>query len=312
MQKLKTYLADHLKNHFHIGLYGFTFLFLSIIISIELKTKFFTTFLRNSYGTSSGFWAYLLFFSFIYYTVAIVQAFILKENYIKSHKFWFKSLLFLCITAGMISFYQYKNFLQNIIENPIDFRFVYVVIERMRKAIIIIPILLVLKFTIDKNVEGFYGFSSKNVILKPYFVLLALITPFIVYASFQEGFQTTYPRFKFWNFAEAFHLNQLIMTVIYELGYSLNFACVELLFRGAFVIGMVSILGRNAILPVAALYCVVHFGKPTGEMLSSFFGGYLLGVFAFYSRNIWGGLVVHLGIAYIMEFSGFFQFFLKN
>jgi membrane protease YdiL (CAAX protease family) len=82
---------------------------------------------------------------------------------------------------------------------------------------------------------------------------------------------------------------------------------VELFFRGFLVIGMVSMIGKKAILPMAVLYCFVHFGKPFGEALSSFFGGYILGVLAYYTRNVFGGLIVHLGIAYLMEILAFGQ-----
>jgi membrane protease YdiL (CAAX protease family) len=46
---------------------------------------------------------------------------------------------------------------------------------------------------------------------------------------------------------------------------------------------------------------VFHFGKPLIETLSSFFGGYMLGVFALYSKNIWGGIILHIGTALFME-----------
>ncbi len=36
------------------------------------------------------------------------------------------------------------------------------------------------------------------------------------------------------------------------------------------------------------LYVALHYGKPAGETISSFFGGYILGVLAYQSKNIWG------------------------
>jgi hypothetical protein len=41
------------------------------------------------------------------------------------------------------------------------------------------------------------------------------------------------------------------------------------------------------------------------ECISSFFGGLILGVIAYRTRSIVGGLVVHLGIAWMMEIGGF-------
>jgi len=41
-----------------------------------------------------------------------------------------------------------------------------------------------------------------------------------------------------------------------------------------------------------------------GECISSFFGGSLLGIISFHSNSIKGGLLVHMGIAWLMEISG--------
>jgi hypothetical protein len=37
------------------------------------------------------------------------------------------------------------------------------------------------------------------------------------------------------------------------------------------------------------------------EAVSSIFGGYILGVIALQTRSIWGGILVHVGIAWMME-----------
>jgi hypothetical protein len=60
-------------------------------------------------------------------------------------------------------------------------------------------------------------------------------------------------------------------------------------------------IGPAAILPMAMFYCSIHFGKPLLECISSYFGGILLGIFACYSQSIYGGIVVHLGLAWMME-----------
>ena len=51
--------------------------------------------------------------------------------------------------------------------------------------------------------------------------------------------------------------------------------------------------------------CFLHFGKPAGEAISSIFGGYILGILAFRSRNIYGGLIAHLGVAWGMDWLAF-------
>jgi hypothetical protein len=55
---------------------------------------------------------------------------------------------------------------------------------------------------------------------------------------------------------------------------------------------------------MAVFYCAIHFGKPMAECISSFFGGIILGVITYNTRTIWGGVIVHLGIAWLMEIGG--------
>ena len=90
----------------------------------------------------------------------------------------------------------------------------------------------------------------------------------------------------------------------YELSYGLDFLSIELFFRGLLVIGLVRYAGEKAILPMAAFYCTIHFGKPLGECITSFSGGLALGVLAYRTRSILGGLIVHLGLAWMMEVGG--------
>ncbi|PLX02311.1 MAG: CAAX protease family protein, partial [Marinilabiliales bacterium] len=132
----------------------------------------------------------------------------------------------------------------------------------------------------------------------------------ILYASFQQDFLEAYPRWPYWNAKETFGLSRPVMALIYETFYGLDFLSVELIFRGALVIGMVKIMGKDAILPMVAVYAFLHFGKPLGETISSVFGGYILGVIALYSRSILGGFILHVGVAYMMEIAAYIQHFL--
>jgi hypothetical protein len=43
------------------------------------------------------------------------------------------------------------------------------------------------------------------------------------------------------------------------------------------------------------------------KAISFVFGGYLLGVIAYETKSIWGGIIVHVGIAWMMEAIGFWQ-----
>ena len=99
------------------------------------------------------------------------------------------------------------------------------------------------------------------------------------------------------------------MSFIFEFFYGLDFGSVELIFRGALVIGLSSLMGRSAILPMVVTYAFLHFGKPMAETIGSIFGGYILGVIAYYSRNILGGCVIHIGVALLMEVMALLQYY---
>ena len=103
------------------------------------------------------------------------------------------------------------------------------------------------------------------------------------------------------------HVPEWVTVAIYEIAYGLDFITVELLFRGFLVIGMIQIMGSKAVLAMAVVYCYLHFGKPLGEAVGSIAGGYILGVIALETRSIWGGIIVHLVIAWLMEVIAYLQ-----
>jgi membrane protease YdiL (CAAX protease family) len=121
-----------------------------------------------------------------------------------------------------------------------------------------------------------------------------------------------YPKYKFTNgnfIIQKLQYPKIAVAGLFELSYAFGFFIVEIVFRGFFIFALVKYLGKDVILPMAVAYCVLHFGKPLGETISSFFGGYLLGVIALKTNNIYGGILVHIGIALLMELFAFWQLY---
>ena len=102
-------------------------------------------------------------------------------------------------------------------------------------------------------------------------------------------------------------LPEWVSVLIYELAYGWDFLTVEMIYRGFFVISLSALLGRSSVIAMASLYCFLHFGKPELEAVSSIFGGYILGVIALETRSIFGGVILHIGIAWMMEVFGYLQ-----
>ena len=130
------------------------------------------------------------------------------------------------------------------------------------------------------------------------------MVPLVAAASFQKDFLYVYPKLKNIQFFFE-NENSGWYKFLYELSYGSDFVTIELFFRGFLILAFVKWAGKEAILPMAVFYCTIHFGKPLGECISSYFGGIILGVITYNTQTIFGGLLVHLGIAWLMELGGY-------
>ena len=171
------------------------------------------------------------------------------------------------------------------------------------KLIVIISVLYII-WKLTKEKQPFYGTSIKDFSFKPYLFMLVLMLPLIAAASTQHDFLSMYPKLKSISFLKNQH-NSGWYKLLYELSYGSDFVSIELFFRGFLILAFVKWFGKDAILPMACFYCTIHFGKPLGECISSFFGGLILGIVIYHTRTIFGGLIVHLGIAWMMELGGY-------
>jgi hypothetical protein len=148
------------------------------------------------------------------------------------------------------------------------------------------------------------GLTTKGFSPRPYLLILVCMAPLIALAATQHDFQLAYPKLRNIAFLNGYAHPIWPWRLLYEFSYGLDFVSVEVFFRGFLVIGLLRWAGPSAILPMTAFYCTIHFGKPLGECISSFAGGLALGVIAWRTKSIIGGLMVHLGIAWLMEIAG--------
>ena len=71
------------------------------------------------------------------------------------------------------------------------------------------------------------------------------------------------------------------------------------------------LFGIDCIFSILTLYSFIHFGKPLVETIGSIFGGYILGVIALKKEHIFGGCIIHIGVAYLMELSALWQHYYR-
>jgi hypothetical protein len=148
------------------------------------------------------------------------------------------------------------------------------------------------------------GLKFRGVNYRPFLLLLLLSAPVIFFFGSTPAFLELYPRLQRVNFALNGSSLSWVTALIFELSYAFDFLFVEVYFRGFLVLAFLRYCGNAAILPMAALYCTIHFGKPAVECISSFFGGIMLGVIAYNSKSVIAGLILHLGIGWLMELAG--------
>lgn len=170
--------------------------------------------------------------------------------------------------------------------------------------VMVITLILVVIWKFTKEKQPFYGTAIKDFSFRPYLLMLLIMVPLVAAASTQPDFLAMYPKLKSISFLSDKE-NSEWYKLLYELSYGSDFFTIELFFRGFLVLAFAKWVGKNAILPMALFYCTIHFGKPLGECISSYFGGLILGVVIYHTRTIFGGLLVHVGIAWMMELGGY-------
>jgi membrane protease YdiL (CAAX protease family) len=127
-----------------------------------------------------------------------------------------------------------------------------------------------------------------------YVVLFLCILPAVLYASTTPAFRHTYPFYRLAN-RSAFDL------WVWEALYAAQFISLEFFFRGFILQGLRKPLGANAVFVMIVPYCMIHYGKPLPETLGAIFAGIILGTLAIRTRSIWGGVLIHIGVALTMD-----------
>lgn len=246
-----------------------------------------------------SFWGRVVIFSIAFILPYLVYRILAGRNYFTSTSFILLLLIAPFIFALKIALnipiqfsedYGVDNYWNHIVYWPL--------------LLLITAILLLICWRIFNRDQPFYGVTTKNLVWKPYLIMLLIMVPLIAAASTQPDFLRMYPKIN-----SVIQHGDMQLTfwhkLLFELSYGSDFISIELFFRGFLILAFVKWAGKDAILPMACFYCTIHFGKPLAECISSYFGGILLGIVVYNTRSIFEGLLVHLGIAWMMEVGGY-------
>ncbi len=259
-------------------------------------------------GAKTIYWETLLF-SFHYFFVFFLIYFLSKKE--NKPKINWGAIFLLIIRFALFSARDYYNFHLKLLPyfKSEENLYIYTKIlnELFRMIYLFVPFLVIWYFK-DKNNQAFYGFDSTHHQTKLYWILLACMIPLLIYAGTQKDFLDYYPRGqKIINYGGT-----QFQFIVYELVYGIDFISIEMYFRGFLILAFSQWFGKHTILPMVCFYMSIHFGKPMGETISSIFGGMILGVISYHSKSIYGGVMVHAGIAWLMELSGWIGNLLRS
>ncbi len=302
MRRLVGYLRQYLVYELNIWYSLLVSAYLAVCIALNYRFDIEDTWIDADRRAITTWLKYILF-----YLVAIVppllayRLFFKQVTFLKKPGFWLILVFGIAVYSFAGYFYQDWDWIGRTVEWPRNYFWQRCSDQLSNAMLVFIPITIYWWFS-DRQQQPLYGFKLKNYPYGPYLVLLALMVPLVFFASTQKDFLETYPRIQHIVpiVKQSFHPDWLYYA-LFELCYGIDFIAAEFFFRGFMILALVRYAGSRIILPVAVFYCFIHFGKPMGEAVSSYFGGIILGTIAYYTRSIAGGVLIHLGIAWLME-----------
>jgi membrane protease YdiL (CAAX protease family) len=128
-----------------------------------------------------------------------------------------------------------------------------------------------------------------------YGLCLAVVVPAMLIVSSQPDFGTYYPFYKLSS-------RSWFDFLTWEAMYFLQFFALELFFRGWFLGALRRNFGAGAVFAMAVPYCMIHYGKPYLEANGAIVAGVVLGSLAMRTRSIYAGFLVHITVAFSMDF----------
>jgi membrane protease YdiL (CAAX protease family) len=302
MTTILTYLSDYWKG-LNKAQFAFVSLFTAAAIWLNYKYDIEDSWIDRHYGTYKHFIYYYLL-----YSVAVIAGYLSylhdsesRKSFLSNPRFWGRLALAVGIFSFYCYFYQYRDWLNHQVNDAVYRAFLKACADQVVQSSLMFLLVLGFWWWRDRKEQPLYGFRMKGVNIQPYLWLLSGMIPLVVAAGFFSQFTDYYPTArKILYYSEQLKPFPLYL-LAYELCYGSEFFHIEFFFRGFLILAFAKYVGIKSVLPVAVFYCFVHFGKPPGECISSYFGGIILGVLSYRTKSIAAGVMIHVGIAWLME-----------
>ena len=304
MKSIFGYLKQHLREDFNALSYLLIALFLAVSILLNYQFDLYKQYIKSQHDMDRVI-SLALIYAVAYYLPLTVHCLATRNTAaLKSFRMWILSALGIAILAvdtGAPWLDEWVNRL------PAETRDLMYRSGNNLISIFTVLLPLIVLYRFQPHHRSFYGLTLRGFDTRPYFAILLTLLPILAIASFTDNLGAYYPMYKSTPAHLYWQLPEWVPVLIYEFAYGWDFLTVEMMYRGFFVIVLSTYLGRSSVIAMASLYCFLHFGKPELEAISSIFGGYILGVIALETRSIYGGVIIHIGIAWMMELFGYLQ-----
>lgn len=301
MKTLFKYVSSFFIEDFHPVYYSLALIFTGLVIVFNYAVNFENGYLDVLPNFITRFVAFTSFYTISWILLLLLNQTLTKQKILSKQVIGYGLFGFALLSADT-AWHLYLLFRD--LPTPLYYYVPRIVSNLATIFTYVLPLWI---FTFITRQSGFYGISRQGFNPRPYYALFIIVVPLVTFASFLPSFHNYYPLYQYPRASTYLGIPEIVGAGIYELAYGWGFVAVELLFRGFFVIGMIKVLGRNAVLPAAITYAFIHFGKPPVETVSAVFGGYILGAIAYKTNNIWGGIIIHVGLAWLMELTAYVQ-----
>ncbi|MEM7035635.1 MAG: hypothetical protein AAF570_01575, partial [Bacteroidota bacterium] len=272
MKTILGYLKAYYREGFHPLAWGLTAVFLGVCIWLNYSSNFMDVQIHGMSGQWLQWPVYLLFFGLPYLFGLSVESLAFRDWKPFRQPGFLLYLLFGMVMLSFTSFFPWhRDLSQAILPWPAQHWGTLLFWNMKRVVSLLLPLYIFYRI-FDRDIGHFYGWRRTGFKAAPYFWMLLIVLPGVIWASFQPDFLRSYPSYVPGLAESQGGLPSWFTCGLFELVYGLDYAIVELFFRGFLVIGIAKWIGKRTILPMVCVYCFLHFGKPAGEAIASIFG----------------------------------------
>lgn len=297
-------IAGFIKKDFLWKKYLFALGLAIMIIVAQVKFNIYDIIIGPTYDNGTSTLRIPLIYTTVYFLVLIPSLAMHGELWrLRRWQVWVFPILLLTIDGAGQGFYGYTEWAEKFGTTSKDRYYLELVGSFMFRSVFIVLMLCMFR-KLTEGRFGLFGLKRSGKYLRVYGLIYVMLLPMFLLVSFTPQFLDFYPKMHITSYVGALGWERWQLIGLFELFYANDFIGVEGMFRGALVIGLARWLGPRAVLPMALTYMCIHLGKPDLELCSSVIGGYILGVLAWRTHHLWGGIIIHLGIAMFFEAVG--------